>query len=136
MMPGSSRRTQVTPFPGPRTAVVALPAEIDVTGSGLVEAELTSGLAGRPAVLIADGTETAFCDSSGIAALVRAHHQAAAAGAQLRVVITSAPVRRILQLTGTDQLLLVYPSLAAAQEGSSPQPPPPAAAGPNRGETA
>ncbi len=136
MMPGGSRRTQVTPFRGPQTAVVTLPAELDVTGSGLVEAALTSALAPRPAVLIADGTKTAFCDSSGIAALVRAHRQAAATGAQLRVVITSAPVRRILQLTGADQILLIYPSLPTAQADSSPQPAPPAAAGPIHEETA
>jgi anti-sigma B factor antagonist len=116
--------------------VVALPAEIDAANIGLVEAAVASALASRPAVLIADGTKTVFCDSSGIAALIRAHDQAASAGAQLRVVITGMPVRRVLELLGADQLLLVYPSLSGAQANGSHQPPAPSAADPEPGESA
>jgi len=118
-MSGGSRRTHEAAVPGPQTAVVPLPAEIDAGNIGLVEPVLASALAGRPAVLIADGTTTAFCDSSGIAALIRAHHQAAAAGTQLRVVITSSSVHRILEISGADQLLPVYPSVADAQADRS-----------------
>jgi anti-sigma B factor antagonist len=125
-MPRGSRRIHATPVPEPQTAVVQLPAEIDAANTGLVEAALTSALASRPSVLIADGTKTAFCDSAGIATLIHAHRQAAATGAQLRVVITSTPVRRILEITGADQLLLVYPSLPGAQADRS-QPAPSAA---------
>jgi anti-sigma B factor antagonist len=125
-MPGGSRLIPATPVPRPQTAVVQLPAEIDASNAGLVEAALARGLASRPAVLIADGTSTAFCDSSGIAALIHAHHQASATGAQLRAVITSASVRRILEIIGADQLLLVYPCLADARAGRS-QPAPSAA---------
>ena len=107
----------------PRTTVVALPIEIDAANVGLVEAALASALASGPAVLIADGTSTAFCDSSGIGALIHAHRQTAAAGGQLRAVITSASVRRILEIIGADQLLLVYPSLGDAQaDRSQPAP--------------
>jgi anti-anti-sigma factor len=115
--------------------VVALPAEIDAANVGLVEAALASALASRPMVLIADGTSTAFCDSSGIGTLVHAHRQAAATGAQLRVVITTSPVRRVLELIGADQLLDVYPSLPAAQANGSYQPAP-SAAGPEDEESA
>jgi anti-anti-sigma factor len=73
-------------------------------------------------VLIADATQTVFCDSSGIGALVRAYHQAAATGAQLRMVITTTPVHRIFNLIGADQVLPVYPSLADAQAGSLADP--------------
>jgi anti-anti-sigma factor len=116
--------------------VVSLPAEIDAANVGLVEAALAGALASRPAALIADCTQTAFCDSSGIAALVHAHHQAAAIGTQLRVVMTGSPVRRVLELTGADQLLLVYPSLAAAQADGSHPPASPSAAGPEHQEIA
>jgi anti-sigma B factor antagonist len=131
-MSGGSRRIQMTPVPGPQTAVVPLPAEIDAANVGLVEAALASAMASRPAVVIADGTQTAFCDSSGIAALVHIHRQAAAAGAQLRVVVVGSPVRRILELIGADQLLLVYPSLAAARADGSDPPASPSAAGPGQ----
>lgn len=135
-MSGGSRRSHATPVPGPHTAVVALPAEIDAANAGLVEAALVSALASRPTVLIADGTTTAFCDSRGVGALIGAHRQAAAAGAQLRLVITGAPVRRILKLIGADQLLQVYPSLAGAQANGSHQPAPHSAAGPDNQESA
>ena len=114
-----SRRTQAAPVPEPQTAVVPLPPEIDAANIGLVEAALAGALASRPTVLIADGTSTAFCDSSGIGALIHAHRQAAATGAQLRVVMPGPQVRRVLQLIGADQLLLVYPSLADTQADRS-----------------
>ena len=135
-MPGGSRRILVTPVSGPQTAVVALPVEIDAANVGLVEAALASALASRPTVLIADGTTTVFCDSSGIGTLVRAHRQAAATGAQLRVVITTSQVRRVLELIGADQLLRVYPSLPCAQADGSHQPAPPSAARPEDEESA
>jgi len=135
-MPGGSRRILVTPVSGPQTAVVALPIEIDAANVGLVEAALASALASRPTVLIADGTTTVFCDSSGIGTLIRAHRQAAATGAQLRVVITTSQVRRVLELIGADQLLRVYPSLACAQADGSYQPAPPSAERPEDEESA
>jgi anti-anti-sigma factor len=135
-MSGGSRRVHATRVPEPQTAVVPLPAEIDAANIGLVEAALASALASRPAVLIADGTSTVFCDSAGIAALIHAHRQAAATGAQLRVVITGSSVRRILELIGAEQLLLVYPSLTEAQANGSYHPAPPSAAGPDDQESA
>ena len=68
-MPVGSRRIHATPVPETQTAVVQLPAEIDAANTGLVEAALTSALASRPQVLIADGSKTTFCDSAGIATL-------------------------------------------------------------------
>jgi anti-sigma B factor antagonist len=124
-MPGGSRRIHATAVPGPPTAVVPLPAEIDVANIGLVGAALATALASAPTVLIADGTKTAFCDCAGVATLIRAHHQAVTAGVQLRLVITSSAVRRVLELTGADQVLLACPSLAVAQADRS-QPAPPA----------
>jgi anti-sigma B factor antagonist len=93
-----------------------LPAEIDITNERLAEDELTSALGDGLAVLIADGTRTTFCASAGVSALIRTHRQAEAAGTQLRVV-ASASVRRILELTGADQVLDTYPSLADALAG-------------------
>ena len=100
----------------PTLAVVTLAAEIDISNERLVEDELTSVLSDRLTVLVADGTRTTFCASAGMSALIRAHHQAQAAGTRLRVVASPA-VRRILDLTGADQVLDTYPSLADALAG-------------------
>jgi anti-sigma B factor antagonist len=120
-MSGCSRPAKAGDVLGWLTSVVTLPAEIDVSNSNLVQAALADALASMPKVVIADGTGTGFCDCSAIAALVVVHRQAASAGAQLRVVVTSAAMRRVLDLTGADRVLRIYPSLDDAQaDGSHP----------------
>jgi anti-sigma B factor antagonist len=104
----------------PRLAVVTLPGEIDVSNDGQVQDTLTRALDDGTAVLVADAAATAFCGCSGVAALLRTHHRAAAAGAQLRVVVGGPPMRRILELTAADQVLHTYPTLAAALADGQP----------------
>jgi anti-anti-sigma factor len=105
----------------PRLAVVTLPGEIDTSNDGQVQDTLTRALGNGTAVLVADAGETTFCGCSGVTALLRTHHRAAAAGAQLRVVVGSPSMRRILELTAADQVLTTYPTLAAAlAEGQAP----------------
>jgi anti-anti-sigma factor len=105
----------------PRLAVVTLPDEIDTSNGGQVQDTLTSALDDGAAVLVADAGGTTFCECSGVTALLRTHHRAAAAGAQLRVVVGSSPMRRILELTAADQVLNTYPTLAAAlADGQAP----------------
>jgi anti-anti-sigma factor len=104
----------------PRLAVVTLPGEIDASNDGQIQDTLTRALDGGTAVLVADAAATAFCGCSGVTALLLAHHRAAAAGAQLRVVVGSPPMRRILELTAADQVLNTYPTLAAALADGQP----------------
>jgi anti-anti-sigma factor len=105
----------------PRLAVVTLPGEIDASNDGQIQDTLTSALDDGTAVLVADAAATAFCGCAGVTALLLAHHQAAAAGAQLRVVVGSPSMRRILELTAADQVLHTYPTLAAAlADGQTP----------------
>jgi anti-anti-sigma factor len=104
----------------PRLAVVTLPGEIDASNDGQIQDALTSALDDGTAVLVADAAATAFCGCSGVTALLLAHHRAAAAGAQLRVVVGSPSMRRILELTAADQVLNTYPTLAAALADGRP----------------
>jgi anti-anti-sigma factor len=98
----------------PRLAVVTLPGQIDVSNDGQVQDTLTRALDDGTAILVADAGGTTFCGCSAVTALLRAHHRAAAAGAQLRIVVGSPAMRRILELTAADQVLNTYPTLAAA----------------------
>jgi anti-sigma B factor antagonist len=95
-------------------AVLTLPAEIDICNAEQVREELLSLLNRGPAVLIVDMADTTFCDSAGVNALVRAHKRATANGAQIRLVVTSPGVQRVLAITGVDRLIPVHPALAAA----------------------
>lgn len=114
-----SEHAHATTRPEPKVTVVTLPQEIDITTRGLVRNAITEALRGGAAVVVADATGTTFCDCAGVSALIRAHDEAAADGARIRVAASSA-VRRILRLTGADHVLSVYPEVAAALDGESP----------------
>jgi len=107
---------QVTPS---MPVVVGLPAEIDVTNAEQVFSQLCAALGPGVDVVIADLTSTVFCDSSGLRHLLFAQQRARESDAQLRLAIPlGCPVRRVLELTGADRLLAIYPDLTeAATEG-------------------
>ncbi len=100
-------------------AVVRMPAEIDITNADQVRAELQAALDQGAATVIADLSETMFCDSRGLHALVGAHKRAAAGGARVLAVIGASQVRRLFALTGMDSVIEVYPDLAAALTGQT-----------------
>ena len=85
-----------------------------MTNAAGVAEQLTSAVSRYPAVLI-DMTATRFCDCAGARAIMRAHTRATDSGAELRLVVTTEPVRRIFSLIGVDRLLEVYPSVEAAR---------------------
>jgi anti-sigma B factor antagonist len=99
-------------------AVLALPAEIDVTNADEVREVLRAAVSRAPGVLIIDMSATTFCDSAGVQAIIDAYNQVAArnkdaaTGTQLRLVASA--VRRIITLVGIDQLIPVYSSVEAA----------------------
>jgi len=95
-------------------AVITLPEQIDISNSEQVREELLSLLNRGPAVLIVDMADTTFCDSAGVNALVRAHKRATANGAEIRLVVASLGVHRVLAITGVDRLIPVYPSMTAS----------------------
>jgi anti-sigma B factor antagonist len=63
---------------------------------------------------VADLTSTTFCDSLGARQMVLAHRHARALGAELRLALPSGGVRRVLELLGLDQVLLLYPTVESA----------------------
>jgi anti-anti-sigma factor len=95
-------------------AVVTLPAEIDLVNVPDVRDTLLAVLNRGAGGVVADMTGTVFCDAAGARALVRASGRAEALGTWLRVVITHPGPRKVLALTGADNLVPVFPDLAAA----------------------
>jgi anti-sigma B factor antagonist len=95
--------------------VVPLPAEIDISNSESVGAELGAACASGAGVIIADLTSTAFCDSSGVRYLLLAHDEATAHHAQLRLAVQpDGMVLRMLTLMGLHRVLQVHVSLDEA----------------------
>jgi anti-anti-sigma factor len=92
--------------------VVTVPAEVDATNSSEVREALLAAASEDLPTLIIDMSETTFCDSTGVQAIVAAYRQAAATGTGLRLVAPA--VLHILTVIGVDQLIPIYPDLEAA----------------------
>ena len=102
-----------------QVAVVTLPVEIDVTNADAIRDELLAALNRSAALLVADMSNTTFCDSSGVSALVHVFRRAAISGRAMRLVVSTPAVQRVLSITGVDRLVDVYPSVAASVAGPS-----------------
>ncbi|MGH3193485.1 MAG: STAS domain-containing protein [Streptosporangiaceae bacterium] len=100
--------------------IVTLPDEIDITNAEHVGEELRAAVS-PGTVVIADMSQTVFCDSSAVRALLRASEHATACRAELRLVLPSATVLRALQILGFDRLLQIYPSLGMALTAGPPR---------------
>jgi anti-sigma B factor antagonist len=98
--------------------VISFPEELDLSNTDAVSERLASAIIPELPVLIADMTRTTFCDSPGVRMLVRIRRLAARNGTELRLAGPGPGVLRVLELTGLDQLLPVYPSLAEALPGT------------------
>jgi anti-sigma B factor antagonist len=108
----SDQAAQIVPV------VVVLPGEIDITNSEEVQQQLTAALAPGVDTVIADLTSTSFCDSSGVHAIMHAHERAAAREVGLRLAVSpEGSVRRVLQLTGADHIVPVFPTVQEAIQG-------------------
>jgi anti-sigma B factor antagonist len=97
--------------------VVRAPVEIDITNAaGLRAALLEAGglIEKAEAAFVVDLTDTTFCDSAGIQALVDAYKRAQAEGGQVLLATSGDAVPRIFSLTGVDRVIPSYPSLDEA----------------------
>ena len=97
-----------------RVAVVSLPVEIDMSNADLIREDLLAIVNRGASTLVVDMSGTTFCDSAGVNALVRTLKRATANGAAMRLVVSTQPVRRVLDITGVDHLIDIYPSVAAS----------------------
>jgi anti-anti-sigma factor len=102
--------------------VVQLPAEIDLVNSGEVRAMLVRAATPGVEVVIADLTNTTFCDSAGFRELFAARQTLAAAAVDLRLAAVHQNVTRIMEITGVDQLMTLYPSVRSAAAADAPRP--------------
>jgi anti-anti-sigma factor len=88
--------------------VVLVRGELDIRTCDHLEQALGE-LAGRGGRLVLDLSELTFCDSTGLAGLVRLHKRAAAAGGAVVLRSPVSRVRHLLTLTGLIRLFPVEP---------------------------
>jgi anti-anti-sigma factor len=109
--------------------VVMAPEEIDISNADWLRAALPEPAADGPAIVVVDMSTTQFCDSAGLHVLVRAHKRALAAGGELRLVVSSPTVVRLLAVTGIDTVIPQFRSVDEALGNAGPD----QAAGAHRG---
>lgn len=119
--PSAMRGPPVSPDTFPRTVsplvvpeIVTLPDEVDISNAKRLGADLIMAMRPGVPVVIADMRLTEFCDAAGIRHLLLARDYACETSIDLRVVVSSAAVRRALRVTGADTLLRLYATLMAA----------------------
>lgn len=95
--------------------VITAPADVDITTAGQLEAVLSDWRTRGHATVVVDMSGTRFCDSAGLAELVRAHRHAMADGGGLRMVISADDaVLRVFTLIGLDHVIPRFASLEEA----------------------
>ncbi len=95
-------------------AVATLPEQLDSSNADQIREQLQAAIDRGAAVLVADMTATVSCDYPGAEALARVYQRAVAAGADLRLVVSTDAVRRVLGFSGLDRLASIYPGLDGA----------------------
>jgi anti-anti-sigma factor len=99
---------------------VTLPEDIDVSNAGQIREQLLTVVNRGAVVLTADMTTIVSCDYADGEAVIRAYQRAVISGTDLRLVVTTQIVRRVLSYNGLDRLVPIYPSLEAAQAVRAP----------------
>ena len=94
--------------------VVAAPEEIDITNAPELRSALLEAAAHGHGSLVADLSQTQFCDSSGLHTLLAAHKRATAAGGDMLLVLPGNAVLRVFTITGVDRIIPNFTSLEEA----------------------
>ncbi|MFF0191117.1 STAS domain-containing protein [Streptomyces sp. NPDC005244] len=99
-----------------RARVLSLTGDIDFTQIGPLEEALAAALRMNPPLrlLVIDLDGVGFCDSSGLNVFLQARQATEERGIELRLVHPALPVQRVLQITGTADIFLIYDDLAQA----------------------
>jgi anti-anti-sigma factor len=85
--------------------VLRVRGEIDISSAGELLDTIVCAAVGGAAEVQLDLTEVTFFDSSGIAALVKAHRRLSERDVAVGVVGSSPAVQHVLALTGVDRLM-------------------------------
>jgi anti-sigma B factor antagonist len=103
--------------------VVSLPAEVEITNSHLLHDALEK-VCSAGSLVIVDMTATTFLDASGVGAVVPIGNMLQAEGGELRLVVGSAFVQRVLKLLDVHLMFRTYTNLVEALADDRPGPVP------------
>lgn len=87
------------------SACLAVAGELDVEQAPRLAAAVGDALHAGAATVVIDMAAVSFCDSTGIATLMRAYRAAIAGGGRLRVVNAHGITARVMKITGVLDVL-------------------------------
>ena len=91
--------------PGDGGTIMAISGEVDICTEAQLQQSLLRIIRERPASLMLDVSGVSFMDCAGLRALLVTRRRAEMRGVFLRLIATSAAVRRIIELTGAQEAL-------------------------------
>jgi anti-sigma B factor antagonist len=106
----AARAFEVVDLPTDGVAGVAVRGEVELASAPALTAALEEGIRRTSGAFVVDLVAVDFLDSSGIACLVRARALLGRDDRALALVCPPGSVRRVLELTGIDELVPVYGS--------------------------
>ena len=95
--------TRVTQRDG--CVLVAVDGELDLSTADQLQDTLGAAMAEGSGPIVLDLGALRFCDSAGLAVMVKTHNLLAAEGRRLVIASPSAAVARVLELSGLDQVI-------------------------------
>jgi len=95
--------------------VVTAVGELDLFSARRLESALIPAV--EQGVVVLDAASVAFCDSTGLRALVKAQRAARAAGYGLRLAAASEALLRVLDLAGALAYFDLFPDVETAVKG-------------------
>jgi len=90
--------------------VVSVDGELDLGTAEQLQETLTTAIAEAAGPIVLDLTDLRFCDSAGLAVLVKAHNTLSDQGRRLVLARPTTAVSRVLELSGLDQVIATAPS--------------------------
>jgi anti-sigma B factor antagonist len=106
----AARAFEVVDLPTDGVAGVAVRGEVELATAPTLTAALEEGIRRSSGAFVVDLVAVDFLDSSGVACLVRARALLGRDDRALALVCPPGSVRRVLELTGIDELVPVYGS--------------------------
>ncbi|MHA6757619.1 STAS domain-containing protein [Streptacidiphilus sp. PAMC 29251] len=91
--------------------VFTLAGELDFSTSGQFTRALSDTTVGPTTGLVIDLSDLAYCDSTGITALITAYQRAEAAGAPLILAGVGSELMRVFRIVGLEQVFTFRPSV-------------------------
>ena len=94
--------------------VIVAPADVDISNCERLRAAIVQAAGQGHATVVVDMRATEFCDTAALGVLVLAHKRATAEGGDLRLVVGTPVVTRVLALTGLDRAMHLFSTLEQA----------------------